>query len=209
LLPDLYHILNYNNRLENNPDHYVWEEKNNKIGFWGTTTGHMDPLRNRRIQTCLWFDQYDPMHRESDCYITNIAQISYNNIVQKVPSFERIKKNPVIIPFQYSYKFLLDIPGNTCSWDRVPLILQSHSLLLKMPCDDMCFYYPLLKDSETHVEVTPENVFEKRTYYLQNPNEAKRITREANKLSKVLFRGELAKTYIQTLFKEVALHKGK
>lgn len=209
LLPDLYHIINYNNRLENNPDHYVWEQKNDKIGFWGTTTGHMDPCRNNRIQTCLWFDTQDPSHKLSDCYITNIAQMTYADIIERVPTFQRIKKNPVILPFQYNYKFLLDIPGNTCSWDRVPHIMHSRSLLLKMPCEDMCFYYPLLKDGETHVEVDKDSVFKKREYYLQNPREAKHITQKANAFSENVFKGDVARSYIRTLFEEVAYLKGK
>lgn len=211
LLPDLYHLVNFNHRLSNNIDTLSWNEKNDKIGFWGTTTGLMNPTLNERIKACIWFDAMDSEHLKSDCYITNIAQMTKESIYNSIPSFPRIYKAPVQIPYQYQYKFLLDIPGNTCSWDRIPLAMNSHSLLFKTPCADMCFYYPLLKNKEHYVDVTVHDgdVFKQRLYYLNNPKEASFITNNANRFSQNVFTSEMAHLYTNEMFKHVAYLHGR
>ncbi len=204
LLPDIYHIANFGNRLQMHKDSYLWDQKCDKIGFWGTTTGNTDPLMNDRIQTCEWFYKQDPRHLISDCYITKIAQMKPHDILEQCPLFPHIFKEPVSIPYQYKYKFLLDIPGNTCSWDRVPLIMNSNSLLFKMPCQDMCFYYPLLKENEHFVQVDKNDVLKKREYYLNNPKEAQFIISNARSFSQTVFTSETARLYINELFREAA-----
>lgn len=208
LLPDIYHLVNYNNKFNilSQRDFIPWENKNEKIGFWGTTTGDQDPLKNRRINTCLWFLEKDPLHEMSDCYITNIAQMKKEVVLQKVPFFSQIYHKPVNFNHQYLYKFLLDIPGNTCSWDRLPLIMHSNSLFFKTFCKDMCFYYPLLKEGEHYIDVSLENedILKKRTYFLNNPKEAKFIIKNANTFANNYLHSLSAQKYLLSLFTEAA-----
>lgn len=211
LIPDLYQLANYNNQFLNplQKDDVLWSDKNNKIGFWGTTTGDIDPLKNKRIQSCLWFFKKDPLHCISDCFITNIAQMKKETILTHVPEFCHIYHLPVDFKYQYRYKFLLDIPGNTCSWDRVPLIMNSNSLFFKSDCKDMCFYYPLLKNKENYVDVEFENddILKKREYYKNNTNESLEIIKNANQFAKSFLHENAAQQYLISLFTEASFNK--
>lgn len=209
LLPDLYHLINYRNRLIENKDVISWSNKNDKIGFWGSTTGSMNPLKNERIKMCTWFHRIDPTHQLSDCFITNIVQMSKESVLTNIPNFQSIYTPPISIPYQYQYKFLLDIPGNTCAWDRVPLIMNSRSLLFRSPCADMCFYYPLMKNKEHYVDINAHDILNQRSYYLSNPKEVEFIVKNANTFSEIMFSGNIANLYINALFKEAGHLKGR
>ena len=198
LLPDVYHISNYGGKL-NFVDGKIWDAKKNKIGFWGTTTGDVNPARNQRIQTCLWgLDRRD----FTDFYITNIAQIKPEDILRVVPNFEKIVTKYKTQEEMLDYKFLLDIPGNTCSWDRVPSIMSSNSLLFKMPCQDVCFYYPMMHDGVHFVQVDETTMRDKFTYYMNNPKEVQFIIENAKRFAKKIFNQNAALLYMKYLFEE-------
>lgn len=205
LIPDVYHLTNYGNRFTCENDSLSFEMKNDKIGFWGTTTGNRNPLLNRRIQMCKWLNMHDEMHERSDCYITNVAQMK----AESISDLAHIYKQPVSISFQYNYKFLLNIPGNTCSWDRVPLIMRSNSMLFNMPCDDMCFYYPLLTSGNQYIRVDTHDIFKHQLYYRNNHNEAKFITKNANNFFRNYLNGTVAKQYLISLFEAAATSSAK
>ena len=198
LLPDLYHLNNFNGKLKYK-DKLCWEEKINKIGFWGTTTGNRNPVKNTRIQTCLW----GIPHREKvDFYITNIAQMTAKDIFLNVPDFQNIYSSYANDESMLKYKFLLDIPGNTCSWDRVPFVMNSKSLLFKMPCSDICFYYPFFKSGTHFVDVNTDNMLSIMTYYRNNPKEAIMMTENANYFVNSYLQQSSAYLYLRTLFCE-------
>jgi len=211
LLPDIYQLSNYGNKFSSSiyKDPYNWDNKKDKIGFWGTTTGNQDPLKNRRIQTCLWFLERDPTHLFSECFITNIAQIKKNVLLDNISKFPLIYHKPVDFFHQYNYKFLLDIPGNTCSWDRLPLIMNSKSLFFKMSCDDMCFYYPLLKEKTHYIDVSLKNddILKKREFYLNNPKKSEDIIQNASLFAQNYLHQDSAQQYIISLFTEAYYHK--
>jgi hypothetical protein len=199
LLPDLYHLCNYQDKLLEIADDNTWTAKNDMIGFWGTTTGSRKPSLNQRINTCLWaLDHPD----KTDFKITKVAQMTLSDITNEVPSFSKIYKSSgyVTPDDMFKYKFLLDIPGNTCSWDRVPMIMKSKSLLFKMPCQDMCFYYPLMHNKTHFVEVDENTMLKMQTYYLNNPKEADFIIQNANHFANEFFTGVNANVYTVALF---------
>lgn len=208
LLPDLYQIVNYGGKLQNHLDTYAWESKNNKIGFWGTTTGSRNPKENERIQTCLWAHEHAADVTEFK--ITKVAQMTHEQVLHDLPNFEKVynAEGQVSQDHMFGYKFLLDIPGNTCSWDRVPLIMSSNSLLFKKPCKDMCFYYPLMIDRTHYVEVNEHNMLNMREYYLNNPREAAFIIQNANHFAKTFFNNRVAEIYTRSLFQSCADHHG-
>jgi hypothetical protein len=209
LLPDLYQLGNYSNKFKHVKDNILFEQKNDKIGFWGTTTGNKNPRENERIKICMHFHDIDQQHEISDCFITRIAQMKKETVLNYYPSFSNIYKPVVSINQQYNYKFLLNIPGNTCSWDRVPMIMFSNSLLLNTQCSDECFYYPLLKNNKHYVEVLEvDDIKNKRLYYLNNPNETKQIIHEANIFANQYLNANCAKEYVIQLFKECAYVNG-
>lgn len=204
LLPDCYNIAGYGGRFEaatnkSNQDTTPWQKKQSKIAFFGTTTGDRDPLKNKRIQTALWALE----HREyTDIYITRVAQIDHSIIAKCVPRFREIYRAPTQEDELFKYKYALDIPGNTCSWDRVPAIMNSRSLLFKAPCDDMCTYYPLLHAGEHYVSVNSYNMQNQFLFYENNPDQAQFITKCANKFRTQYMNGSAALAYTVALFEE-------
>ena len=198
LLPDLYHLSNFNGKLKCH-DTRQWDDKIDKIGFWGTTTGNTDPQKNQRIQTCLW----GIPHREKvDFYITKIAQMTAKDIYLNIPYFQKIYSTYKSDEDMLKYKFLLDIPGNTCSWDRVPFIMNSRSLLFKAPCQDVCFYYPFMKSGTHFIDVDTDHMLSTMTYYMNNPKEAILITENANYFVNSYLEQNSAYLYMSTLFQE-------
>jgi hypothetical protein len=203
LLPDIYQFANYQGLVSKDP-FTSWQSKPlNKIGFYGTTTGNRSPLLNQRINTCIWSLQ----HRDIiDAYITSIAQMSTSDVVETIGigTAKQIIHDKVDHASLFKYKFLLDIPGNTASWDRVPLVLQSQSLLFKMPCSDMVWYYPLLHNRTHYVAANHHNMQSQLTYYLNNPKEAQFIIDSANKFYKTFLHGNHAIMYTVALMEEAA-----
>lgn len=198
LLPDLYQMLNYNGDLEIR-DTYKFDTKpKQKIGFFGTTTGERDPSKNDRIQTCIWsLDKRDII----DSYITHVAQMSIDTF-KETPRHDEIVCPRVTLNDMFQYKYLLDIPGNTYSWNRVPIILNSNSLLFKMNCSDNGWYFPLLHEGVHYVNVNTENMINKFTYYQNNPKEAEFIIQNANKFVTQFLKPVHAQLYLLALFEE-------
>jgi hypothetical protein len=203
LMPDMYHLCNYGGILSLK-DPFPWLNKKDKIGFFGTTTGDREPLKNERIKACLWgLDNRDI----SDIYITNIAQMKKESIYAAIPNASMIMHPHVPEVDQYRYKFLLNIRGNTCCWNRLPMILNSKSVCFNMPCDDISFYYPLLIPKTHYVPVTYDNLSTMTHYYKNNPQEAQSIASNANHFVDQYLRGNQALVYMVHLFEGMAEQK--
>lgn len=198
LLPDQYQIANYRGVLSI-PDQVEWSKKQDQIAFFGTTTGSRDPKENERIKTCIWSLKNRALF---DFNITKVAQIEPAKIMEAWPNFPAIYKDPVPPEEIHKYKFNLDIPGNTCSWDRVPLVLNSQSLLFKLPCNDMCWYYPLLQSGREFVNVTLDNLESNYHYFANNTNHVKFLTMNANQFVKDYLQQAHASLYMTRLFEE-------
>lgn len=194
LIPDVYQYTNY---LPSCTDTINPDMKKNKIGFFGTTTGSRNPFRNSRIKMCQWSIDKNYI----DCYITNIAQMTIDEF-KTVDRYQEILHPYVPTQEQFKYKYLLDIPGNTYSWNRVPMILQSNSLLFKMPCADKAWYYPLLHPGEHYVEVDKDNIEKKFMYYENNPKEYAFIVENANRFVSSYLKTVHAYMYMVNLLEE-------
>lgn len=200
LLPDVYHMADYGGLLSVQ-DTLTWEQKRNKIGFFGTTTGDRDPRRNLRIQVCQWGLQ----HRDiTDFFITRVAQMTPETVLREVPDFSQIYRPPVPETEQFKYKFLLDVKGNTCCWNRLPMILNSKSLCFHMPCADMCFYYPLLRAKTHYVRTHLHELASMYQYYLNHPREVEFMVQSANQFVKQTLSGNHALLYTVHLFESMA-----
>ena len=202
LLPDVYQLTNYGNKL-NAKDTVEWYAKQNLIAFYGTTTGSRDPSQNARLQWCKWKAANDPYDKTCHWYITNVAQMQVEDIVKtySLPVWQNMSKPYVPHTHLYNYKFNLDIPGNTASWDRVPVVLNSKSLLFKAPCQDMCFYYPLMHTGEHYIHVdTPEDALKQQQYFLSNMRDYSRINANANNFVQDFMTPHAAIRYMVALF---------
>jgi hypothetical protein len=202
LIPDPYQFTNYGGQLGNDTVSFAKKSKD-KIGFFGSTTGSIEPVSNDRIKTCIW----SLHHRDIiDCYITNIVQMRTNAFVTELgeETAKAIVHQPLSLNEIFDYKFLLDINGNTTSWSRVPQILNSQSILFKMPSKDMSWYYPLLRADTHYVHVNHHNMRSKIMYYRNNPKEVSFILENANRFVSDFLKPNHANLYMVALFDELA-----
>jgi len=204
LIPDPFMIGNYGGRLDVK-DRFTWEQKRDRIGFFGVTTGDRDPSKNERLRLCQW----STYHRGfCDFYITGIVQMEQSDVVKTYSTdLERMMHPPVSQEEQYNYKYLLSMDGNTCSYDRLCWIMNSNSLAFKYKSRDMLWYYPLLMENTHYVGVSDHTLETKMTYYSNNPREAEFIRRNANSFTKTYANPTSAIMYLTYLFETVMMNK--
>jgi hypothetical protein len=201
LLPDPYFISNYNG-LMNIDDTTQWREKKNKVCFYGTTTGNRNPLKNERIDVCLWSLKNRNIF---DFKITKIAQMTENYIRTNMENFTDICAPNVTIPEQLKYKFHLIIDGNVSRFDVWSYVC--NVVNLKWKSDESLFYYPLMPDKQYHVVVNKENIENIVKYYLNNTQEAIEIIDRAKEFANFMFRPIVAQYYCVKLFEEIGNKK--
>ena len=202
LIPDPYQLSNYGGTLVKDTS----VKTTDKIGFYGSTTGSRNPVKNERIQTALWsLDHRDII----DCYITNIVQMSRDTFTSIGDKHERIMHPFIRLDDMLQYKYLLDINGNTTSWNRVPQILNSKSVLFKLKGTDMSWYYPLLHDGTHFVAVNHHNMRSKLAYCRNNPKEMDFIIANANRFVTSFLKPNHANFYLVSLLEEIQHLHGK
>lgn len=202
LLPDIYFMINWNNKTYS--DTISYEQKDDKVLFYGTTTGSMTPKNNLRLQLCQWAIG----KQNYDFKITNIAQMKEKDIVEfyGVDKWSQMFNRTRVSPEQQmKSKFLLNIDGNCSRWDIWDL--KTKCLSFKYFSDEMLFYYPLLRNKEHFVEVSKENMENMRLYYKNNHEEAIRISQNANAFAEEFFTPYTHITYTIKLFESIAENK--
>lgn len=204
-LPDCYFIGDWGGKYTSFRDETLFRNKSSKIVFAGTTTGSRDPLKNDRIQTCLWARSQESLRDICDFHITNIAQIEPQRIFREVPDFKFIYRPPVPMEQQMTYRYQLVIDGNTCRW--YPDAYYTNSLALGWPSRDMLWYYPMLMDGVHYAGVDKDNLLNMFRYYEANVGEAELITRNANKLVREILNKETCREYTVKLFENIAANK--
>ena len=153
LLPDLYAMSNYDNKLDIK-DTSQFIEKINKAIFIGSDTGDLNPQLNRRLQLCNWATNH-----KDDCtclILYNGSQIERESdykIKTFYPNFDSFSTDQnMSIEEQRRYKFCICMDGNTCAWDRFVWQLASNSVTLKEKSENMCWYYPLMEPGKEYLE---------------------------------------------------------
>ncbi len=167
LMPDCYAMTNYNS-LPDIPDSKPFFKKNITGYFIGTSTGNYNPQMNDR----LFYSNYSHQHSKNfKCEINHICQIPIEEVKQSYPSYEKFVKNQriSILEQRDKYRYIIDIDGNTCSWDRIVWIMKSNCVCLKKKSDNINWYYPL---------------FEKNIHYVEF-NSPEELTRSINDLNRV------------------------
>lgn len=202
LIPDPYMIQNWGNMLNNIDDKKEWTDKKNKIIFAGTTTGNRDPLKNERINLCLWSLKNKDF---CDFNITNIAQMNIENIKKYVPEFDNIYKLPINIDEQMQYKYQLNIDGNTCKFNVEHFKI--NSVIMKYKSNDMLWYYPLIQNNVHYTEVNKDIIKNTFEFFNNNPNLANVMIYNAKKLASELFRPIIHQIYTINLFESIGNNK--
>lgn len=193
LLPDLYHMCDYFGKLNVNlSDDKPYSQKKDKVCFFGSSTGSTIIPLNERVTGCTWGSHNFDI---ADFFITRKVQMLDSTIIAR-----NIMTSEVPLSKIFDYKFCCDIKGNTNCWDRVPIIMASNSLLLRMPCEFMSFYEPLVP-RQVLVEGY-EDLRKKRSFYLENQMHATEIVNSNQTFAKRYFTEKVARGYMLALFQE-------
>lgn len=202
LIPDPYMIQNWGNMLNNIDDKNEWINKKNKIVFAGTTTGKRDPLKNERINLCLW----SLKNREyCDFNITNVAQMNIDNVKKIIIEFDKIYIPPVSIDDQIQYKYQLNIDGNTSKFNVEQF--KMNSVVMKYKSQDMLWYHPLIQNNVHYIEVNKDTIKDKFDFYNNNPNLANVMIYNSKKIVSELFRPIIHQMYSINLFESIGNNK--
>ena len=177
LVPDFYQMFGYRGQFDDVNDPIDWSSKLPKAVFAGTTTGPVDPAKNKRVEACRW-----ALGRtDCDFKITSVCQMTPDALVAHCGQHANISGPYLTTAEHFKYRYVLNIVGNTCCWSRVPMILKSGSLMLNLSHDQGTFYYPLLKDGEHYIGIS--NIAEIGNVIVScesNVENCKRIVRNGN-----------------------------
>jgi hypothetical protein len=200
LIPDPYMMVNWGNQLSSINDPLQWDEKIDKVCFYGTTTGIKTPILNQRINLCIEGINSDIY----DFKITKVAQMSVDEIVKYTGNdvWKSIYSSVPIPPQeQMKYKFHLVVDGNTSRFDVWNY--KTNSLTFKYKSNEMLWYYPLLQDTVQYVDVDSNNMKNKYLYYLNNKNDAQRIIANSKAFADTIFKPSIHTQYTTALFQSI------
>jgi hypothetical protein len=173
LIPDLYAMTNYDNRLSFK-DNISYENKYKKAIFIGSSTGSSTVELNERLHMCNKYRNDSTIH----CFINNLCQVSEESTKEIYPNYNDFITTSMTIENQCKYRYIINIDGNTTAWDRVPWILNSNSVLLMKNSKNKCWYTDFLIpnihyipfDNDTDLEAIVSSD-EDRTDIIRNANQ--------------------------------------
>jgi hypothetical protein len=156
LIPDSESLKSYKQlfqSIQKSNKRYTWNQKIPKILWRGATTGG---------KKCATFDCSPRLSfiasSKNLAFIDAGFTITTINVIK--PFARELRRNylkPHVPPHEaISYKYLLDIDGNSCSYSRMAWILASNSLLLKHQSDKIQWYYHKLKPYQHYLPIASD-----------------------------------------------------
>ncbi len=204
LIPDPYQMANYGGGgVWNDP--FKWENKKDVVVGAYTTTGDRDPVRNERIQTCVWSLRNKDPALSYNLRVTRFAQMDREAALTAVPELRgACAAEPMTREQQARHKFILNIKGNTETWDQA-WMLSSRSVVLKKYHRDICWYSVMLHDRVHYVRCYDnDDITRNARYLLSNPREAQAIAENARAfVRRFLVPNDHAALYLTALFEAV------
>ena len=168
LMPDphlFYHINTLKKNLEDEP---TFEEKEDKIIFYGSDTGLVgQDLLNQRIKFCAKASN----NLKITSKITNFVHFSKELLEDLNINIEDIKAEYQQIPQQLKSKYILDIDGNVASWDRTLWAMASNSYLIHLESDtnnSVNWYYPFIQENGILPIYKEEDILNGKVFYDSN-----------------------------------------
>ena len=209
LIPDMYQMNNYGKDLFlSDKDDTKFTDKINKVVFYGTSTGSLNPSLNTRLNTCIWSVKDEWAKKMTDIKITKLAQISLQDIniygKQQKIDIKNIFANHVSIEEQFKNKYILSIDGITWAWNRPIWIMNSNSLLFKYESEKIGWYYPLLKENKHYVSVSVNTIQTKHNFFENNTNQALHIIEKSKTFVKDYCSEEACIFYLRSLLEEIS-----
>lgn len=204
LMPDPYHVGNFGGLLQRACRGLVvpWEKREPTLFFAGTTTGDRNPARNERIRACVWSLGRRDISR---MHITNIAQMTYQAACAAWPTLPEVMHRPFEVEEHFSWRYQVNIAGNTACWSRLPMVMASGSLLVHARGGDSMWYYPLIREREHYVASDSADghaLAAAHSWCRANDADCQRIASMAARLAGDLFEPAVAASYAAQLLLE-------
>ncbi len=213
LMPDFKALTGYpslRHEIEEGSRKWPWESKTAKAFWRGATTGGW--------LTALTWDQIARVKLAiigSACPDKIDARIT--GVVQCDPEIPALIKKQGLLGKHISqgdhlkYKYLVDVDGNSCSFERYFWVLLSNCVVLKQITPNVQWYYSALKPYEHFIPVKQDlsDLMEQIQWAQTHDQEAKQIAQNATAFIKNELSTEDIFVYMTHLLREYATHMEK
>ncbi len=208
LMPDIKALVGYGKLRKMIPkanEQYPWEKKVAKTFWRGSTTGGYSTLS-------AW--EHLPRAKLVLLSLANPDCIDarFHQVVQCDPEVPLLMKAKGMIakgvskPMHLKYKYLVDVDGNSCSYERYFWLLLSNSLVLKQLTSNIQWYYGGLEPYKHYVPVKEDlsDLLQQIEWAKTHDLEARLIAEEATQFVKDNLSPEDTALYFFLLLKEYA-----
>lgn len=208
LIPDFKALVGYNTlrqRMTEGGKKYPWDKKKPQAFWRGATTGGYLTLANwdqfARTKLVLLSLKHP---QEVDARINKFVQC--DPAVPELLQAKGMRGNTVDQMDHLKYKYLIDVDGNTCTFERCFWELLSNSLLFKQETPNIQWYYGALKPFEHYVPVKEDlsDLLEKLAWAKAHDAEAQQIAENATAFVKQNLNAEDSFIYMAYLLQEYA-----
>lgn len=208
LIPDFKALTGYprlRQQIEMENEKWPWENKTTKALWRGSTTGGWLSSLNWDQMARVRLALISKNHPEKiDARITGIVQCDPEipNLIKSKGLTGRVMSQPEHI----KYKYLIDVDGNSCSFERYFWLLLSNSLTFKQMTPNIQWYYGALKPYEHFIPIKEDlsDLVEKIHWAQTHDSEAKQIANNATAFIQNELTIEDTYVYMAHLLKEYA-----
>lgn len=208
LIPDIKAMTGYSklrNQIQEANQKMPWKDKIAKTFWRGSTTGGFFTLDNwdcfARAKLVLLSLQYP---QEIDARFHSLLQCT--NDVRELIKREGLLSKSVQKEDHLKYKFLADVDGNSCSFERYFWLLASNSLVLKQTTPNIQWYYGALEPYVHYLPVKEDlsDLLEKMAWAKEHDAESEAMAEKASQFTKEHLSSEDTLVYLYHLLVKYA-----
>ena len=168
----------------------AWAAKADGAYWRGSTTGHADPARNRRI--AFWRAHRD----EADLALTRLDHRRHRGlpVSPKTPVAEHLR-----------HRYQVDLEGHSCSWDGLFWKLLSNSTVLRVEQPDEQWYHRRLRPWVHYVPCTVATFPRRLAWCRAHPEACARMAEAATALAASLTYEAEAEHFARSLARRLGL----
>lgn len=209
LIPDIKALAGYGKLRKMIPEanaQISWDKKLAKTFWRGSSTGGYSTLTTweklARAQLVLLSMSYP---QDIDARFNSVVQCD-----PEVPPLMKAKgmvSSSVSRPDHLKYKYLVDVDGNSCSYERYFWLLLSNSLVIKQVTPNIQWYYGALEPYKHFLPVKEDlsDLMEKIEWARQHDDEARMMAERSTEFVENNLSSEDTLVYLSLLLKEYAL----
>jgi len=150
-----------------------WQKKADAVYFRGAATGSHDYETNVRVAACRLVQNLP----DSDCRLTSFAEVPPDFVA--AARRDGITASPAPLVHMNRHRFLLDIDGNTSSWDRFLVIGAFGGVPIRFETTWEECWHPLIREGEHYVGATRHTLMDVVGRLRKEPLRAERIASAA------------------------------